>query len=271
MSARSATHTTFAIERGLRRLARARVRRVGHVDAKGPMVWPGRRSRARSRLPRGRPRALRGGVRRRCLHLRRAIRRHRSGRAHRLHVQHAPRRGADVGLGDDGRARCRRPPARACATRSRASSWTARTSRSCANRGRRSSSTSSASHSHRGLLPHEHGHHHDRRSNDVPRAHRGQASDRARWLAVYVLCVGMLMIVLDATIVNVALPSIQQDLHFSTGEPGVGRQRLPDRVRRPAASGWTAGRPVRPPADVSRGRRVFTSASLLCGVAQAAR
>ena len=36
-----------------------------------------------------------------------------------------------------------------------------------------------------------------------------------RWLALYVLCVGVLMIVLDATIVNVALPSIQQDLGFS--------------------------------------------------------
>ncbi|HEY7150367.1 MAG TPA: DHA2 family efflux MFS transporter permease subunit [Solirubrobacterales bacterium] len=39
--------------------------------------------------------------------------------------------------------------------------------------------------------------------------------DRTRWIALYVLCVGMLMIVLDATIVNVALPSIQQDLGFS--------------------------------------------------------
>jgi EmrB/QacA subfamily drug resistance transporter len=36
-----------------------------------------------------------------------------------------------------------------------------------------------------------------------------------RWLALYVLCGGMLMIVLDATIVNVALPSIQDDLGFS--------------------------------------------------------
>ncbi|HEY2478366.1 MAG TPA: DHA2 family efflux MFS transporter permease subunit [Solirubrobacterales bacterium] len=36
-----------------------------------------------------------------------------------------------------------------------------------------------------------------------------------RWLALYVLCAGMLMIVLDATIVNVALPSIQEDLDFS--------------------------------------------------------
>lgn len=38
---------------------------------------------------------------------------------------------------------------------------------------------------------------------------------RARWLALYVLCLGSLMIVLDVTIVNVALPSIRQDLGFS--------------------------------------------------------
>ena len=40
-------------------------------------------------------------------------------------------------------------------------------------------------------------------------------NDRARWLALYVLCGGMLMIVLDATIVNVALPTIKDDLGFS--------------------------------------------------------
>jgi len=36
-----------------------------------------------------------------------------------------------------------------------------------------------------------------------------------RWFALYVLCLGTLMIVLDTTIVNVALPSIKADLHFS--------------------------------------------------------
>jgi EmrB/QacA subfamily drug resistance transporter len=40
-------------------------------------------------------------------------------------------------------------------------------------------------------------------------------TDRRRWLALYVLCAGVLMIVLDVTIVNVALPSIQEDLGFS--------------------------------------------------------
>ena len=45
--------------------------------------------------------------------------------------------------------------------------------------------------------------------------HERTEHDRTRWLALYVLCAGMLMIVLDATIVNVALPSIQDDLGFS--------------------------------------------------------
>ena len=40
-------------------------------------------------------------------------------------------------------------------------------------------------------------------------------SDRTRWMALLVLCVGMLMIILDSTIVNVALPSVQSDLGFS--------------------------------------------------------
>src|SRR5580693_8586435 len=66
---------------------------------------------------------------------------------------------------------------------------------------------------------------------ELARAERAQASaepsasggsaeerrERRRWIALAVLCLGQLMMVLDATIVNVALPSIQRDLHFSQG------------------------------------------------------
>ena len=41
-------------------------------------------------------------------------------------------------------------------------------------------------------------------------------NDRSRWIALIVLCIGMLMIVLDATVVNVALPAIQSDLGFTS-------------------------------------------------------
>ena len=43
------------------------------------------------------------------------------------------------------------------------------------------------------------------------------SSDRRRWMSLIVVCLAQLMIVLDTTIVNVALPSIQHDLHFSQG------------------------------------------------------
>jgi EmrB/QacA subfamily drug resistance transporter len=104
----------------------------------------------------------------------------------------------------------------------------------------------------------------------VERGAMDDGSDRSRWLALYVLCLGMLMIVLDVTIVNVALPSIQEDLSFSTsslawvvnayliafggllllaGRLGdlIGRRRI-----------------------FLAGIAVFTSASLLCGMAQTA-
>ncbi len=104
----------------------------------------------------------------------------------------------------------------------------------------------------------------------VPGAPLDGVSDRARWLALYVLCVGMLMIVLDVTIVNVALPSIQEDLHFSTSSLAwvVNAYLI-------AFGGLLllAGRL----GDLIGRRRVFlagvalfTSASVLCGVAQAA-
>src|SRR5205807_1776101 len=44
---------------------------------------------------------------------------------------------------------------------------------------------------------------------------RPEADERSRWIALYVLCAGVLMIVLDVTVVNVALPTIQNNLGFS--------------------------------------------------------
>jgi EmrB/QacA subfamily drug resistance transporter len=57
----------------------------------------------------------------------------------------------------------------------------------------------------------------EQRKHPQSAAAQSQRSDRRRWIALAVLCLGQLMMVLDATIVNVALPSIQHDLHFSQG------------------------------------------------------
>ncbi|MDX6582436.1 MAG: hypothetical protein QOI10_1620 [Solirubrobacterales bacterium] len=90
----------------------------------------------------------------------------------------------------------------------------------------------------------------------------------ARWTALYVLCAGVLMIVLDATIVNVALPTIKSDLGFSQSNLAwvVNAYLI-------AFGGLLllAGRL----GDLLGQRRVFlaglavfTSASVLCGVSQ---
>jgi len=50
----------------------------------------------------------------------------------------------------------------------------------------------------------------------APKAGRKQRpNDRRRWLALFLVCAAQLMIVLDGTIVNVALPAIQDSLGFS--------------------------------------------------------
>src|SRR6266567_8401235 len=50
---------------------------------------------------------------------------------------------------------------------------------------------------------------------DAGSSRHARREDRSRWIALVVLCAGMLMIVLDMTVVNVALPSIRADLGFS--------------------------------------------------------
>src|ERR1700750_637586 len=92
-------------------------------------------------------------------------------------------------------------------------------------------------------------------------------TERSRWIALYVLCVGMLMIVLDVTVVNVALPSIQDDLGFSQSSLAWvvnayliafgGLLLLAGRLRDPVG-----GRTV-----FLVGLALFTVASLFCGVA----
>src|SRR6476660_4304278 len=92
--------------------------------------------------------------------------------------------------------------------------------------------------------------------------------DRHRWLALYVLCAGMLMIVLDVTIVNVALPTIQDSLGFSQSSlawvvnayliPFGGLLLLAGRL-----GDLLGQRRV-----FLTGLAVFTTASLLCGLSQ---
>ncbi|MFL5903836.1 MAG: DHA2 family efflux MFS transporter permease subunit [Solirubrobacteraceae bacterium] len=94
-----------------------------------------------------------------------------------------------------------------------------------------------------------------------------EVASRNRWVALVVLCIGMLMIVLDQTIVNVALPSIQSDLDFSQSDlawvvnayliPFGGLLLLAGRL------GDLVGRKR----VFLVGLAVFTGASLLCGLA----
>ncbi|HEX3278790.1 MAG TPA: MFS transporter [Thermoleophilaceae bacterium] len=93
-------------------------------------------------------------------------------------------------------------------------------------------------------------------------------SDRSRWIALYVLCVGMLMIVLDATIVNVALPSIQEDLGFSQSSLAwVVNAYLISFGGLLLLSGRLGDLLGRRSVFLS-GLALFTTASMLCGLSQ---
>ena len=69
---------------------------------------------------------------------------------------------------------------------------------------------------------------------------------------IAIVLVAQLMLVLDATVVNVALPRIDADLGFGPGLAVVGAQRLHARLRRPAAARRPARRRPRPAAACSR-------------------
>ncbi|HEU5143189.1 MAG TPA: MFS transporter [Solirubrobacterales bacterium] len=93
-------------------------------------------------------------------------------------------------------------------------------------------------------------------------------TEHNRWLALYVLCAGVLMIVLDITIVNVALPSIQDDLGFSQSDlawvvnayliPFGGLLLLAGRL----------GDLIGQRRIFLAGMAIFVAASLLCAVSQ---
>ncbi|HVH64891.1 MAG TPA: MFS transporter [Candidatus Acidoferrum sp.] len=89
---------------------------------------------------------------------------------------------------------------------------------------------------------------------------------RARWLALFILCTGFLMIVVDGTIVNVALPSIQQDLGFSqSGLAWVVNAYLIAFAGLLLLSGRLGDLVGRKQIFMS-GLAVFTGASILCGL-----
>ena len=95
-----------------------------------------------------------------------------------------------------------------------------------------------------------------------------ERTERERWIVLFVLCAGFLMIVLDQTVVNVALPSIQDDLGFSQASLAwvvnayliafggllLLAGRLGDMIGRKRI--------------FMIGLAVFTAASVLCGLAQ---
>jgi EmrB/QacA subfamily drug resistance transporter len=92
-------------------------------------------------------------------------------------------------------------------------------------------------------------------------------SDRRRWTTVAIVCLAQLMIVLDVTIVNVALPSIQHDLGFSqtnlTWVVNAFLVTFGSLLLLAGRLGDLAGRKR----VFLVGLTIFTAASLLCGIA----
>ena len=93
-------------------------------------------------------------------------------------------------------------------------------------------------------------------------------TDKNRWLALYVLCTGVLMIVLDATVVNVALPSIKDDLDFSQSDLAWVVNAYLIAFGGLLLLSGRLGDLIGHRRVFLGGLAVFTVASLLCGLAQ---
>ncbi len=93
-------------------------------------------------------------------------------------------------------------------------------------------------------------------------------AERSRWVALIVLCAGMLMIVLDVTVVNVALPSIQRDLGFSQSSLAWVMNAYLIAFGGLLLLAGRIGDLVSRRRVFLAGLTVFTFASLMCGVAR---
>ena len=66
-----------------------------------------------------------------------------------------------------------------------------------------------------------------------------------RWLILVIACLAQFMVVLDATVVNVALPIHSARAELLRLEPAVGRQRVHAHLRRLPVARRPRGRPAR--------------------------
>ena len=87
-----------------------------------------------------------------------------------------------------------------------------------------------------------------------------------KWWTLIAVSVAIFMLLLDITVVNVALPDIQRSLHSSLLRPAVGRQRLLADARRLPADGRRGRRSGRRRRVFVAGLVVFTFSSAVCGL-----
>jgi EmrB/QacA subfamily drug resistance transporter len=94
------------------------------------------------------------------------------------------------------------------------------------------------------------------------------AGNRRRWLALVVICFGQFMVVVDGTIVNVALPSIQHDLHFTQADLTWVVNAYLITFGSLLLLAGRAGDLIGRKKVFLAGIALFTAASVLCGLAQ---